>query len=218
MTKIGIIWDWNGTLLNDMALCIQSMNKLLKKNQLPLLTPEIYRERFTFPVAQYYQSLGFDFSRVSFRKVGMEFMRLYFAGVHGCGLFPDVVNTINNLKSLGVKQVVLSAMEQAALVKMVDHYRITDCFEHVAGIENHLAHGKMEVGHQLLKQINGNSTRWILVGDTVHDYEVAQSLGISCVLLTHGHQNIHRLAKTGAPLLSDLKRLPELIFSPNARA
>ena len=48
-----IIWDWNGTLLNDVKLCADIMNNLLKTRSLPTITLEKYREIFTFPVKDY---------------------------------------------------------------------------------------------------------------------------------------------------------------------
>ncbi|NLH52247.1 MAG: HAD family hydrolase, partial [Bacteroidales bacterium] len=75
-----IIWDWNGTLLNDVEYSIQTMNSLLSERGLDLIDYEKYRQWFEFPVIKYYQKLGFDFTRESFEEVGLEFMKRYFAG------------------------------------------------------------------------------------------------------------------------------------------
>ena len=72
-----IVWDWNGTLLDDIDICIESMNNLLSERNLPLLYPDLYREVFTFPVRKYYSEIGFDFSKEPFSRVGLEFMELY---------------------------------------------------------------------------------------------------------------------------------------------
>ena len=70
----GIIWDWNGTLLNDTKLAVESMNKILLKRGLPVLTVERYKHVFTFPVRDYYQSVGFDFDKEPFEIPAMEFI------------------------------------------------------------------------------------------------------------------------------------------------
>lgn len=44
-----IIWDWNGTLFDDVDICVDNINWLLKKYNLPEITKEKYREIFTFP-------------------------------------------------------------------------------------------------------------------------------------------------------------------------
>ena len=65
-----VVWDWNGTLFDDVALCIQVMNGMLEKRGLPRLAgPKQYRQVFTFPVEEYYKALGFDFSREPFSQL-----------------------------------------------------------------------------------------------------------------------------------------------------
>ena len=55
-----IIWDWNGTLLNDVGTAIDSINYLLKDRKLSPLTLDRYLEVFTFPVQNYYEQIGFS--------------------------------------------------------------------------------------------------------------------------------------------------------------
>ena len=66
-----IIWDWNGTLLDDVDIVIDCMNSLLKKRNLPLLHVDKYKDIFTFPVKDYYSQLGFDFTTEPFEKTGI---------------------------------------------------------------------------------------------------------------------------------------------------
>ncbi|MBN2352282.1 MAG: hypothetical protein JXD23_06910 [Spirochaetales bacterium] len=55
-----VVWDWNGTLLNDMEACIRSMNLMLENRSLPPIDFETYRNVFTFPVIDYYRAVGID--------------------------------------------------------------------------------------------------------------------------------------------------------------
>ena len=55
-----IIWDWNGTLLDDTWLCVEGINQALIKRNLTPISEDRYREVFTFPVRDYYKKLGFD--------------------------------------------------------------------------------------------------------------------------------------------------------------
>ncbi|NNG28138.1 MAG: HAD family hydrolase, partial [Ignavibacteriaceae bacterium] len=72
-----IIWDWNGTLLNDVELCAFIMNNLLRKESLPEISLKKYREIFTFPVEEYYKLAGHNFNNNSFEVLGREFMIEY---------------------------------------------------------------------------------------------------------------------------------------------
>jgi phosphoglycolate phosphatase len=72
-----IIWDWNGTLLNDVSVCVEAMNEMLSERNLTILNDSTYRNVFTFPVKNYYQKLGFDFDQEPFEIPAMQFMDLY---------------------------------------------------------------------------------------------------------------------------------------------
>ncbi len=65
-----IIWDWNGTLLNDLDLCISAINVLLGKRELPLLNRQTYKAVFSFPVKDYYKAVGFRFFQRKFCHSG----------------------------------------------------------------------------------------------------------------------------------------------------
>lgn len=84
-----VIWDWNGTLLDDAELCVEVMNDVLTRRQLAPLTAETYAAAFRFPVREYYRELGFDFERETFEVIGTEFIAGYSAGEARCGLRGD---------------------------------------------------------------------------------------------------------------------------------
>lgn len=44
----------------------------------------------------------------------------------------------------------------------------------------------------------------LMVGDTLHDLEVANAMGIKCVLVAQGHTSYTRLRDTGAFVFNDL--------------
>src|ERR1035441_3524443 len=72
-----IIWDWNGTLLNDTSLSLNIINGLLKSKNLNTLSLEDYRFIFDFPVKNYYEKAGFNFTEYSFEEVGKQWMDEY---------------------------------------------------------------------------------------------------------------------------------------------
>lgn len=202
-----IIWDWNGTLLNDLDLCIASINKLLEKRKLDLLTPDTYKEVFSFPVKDYYSAIGFDFSKEDFAVPAREFIDLYNAGVPNCSLHPDARAVLDHIHAKGRKQFVLSAMQQDMLEATLKHQEIYSYFNGVAGLDHHYATSKIERGEELISAYNIDKTKATMIGDTIHDFEVAKELGIHCVLIANGHQSAERLQSTGAPVLNGLNEL-----------
>ncbi|MDP3915776.1 MAG: HAD hydrolase-like protein [Bacteroidota bacterium] len=203
----GIIWDWNGTLLNDIELCVQTINEMLQKRNLQQLTVDEYREVFSFPVKDYYQKIGFDFNDEPFEIPALEFIEEYNCQVKGCKLHQNSVSVLNYFQSVGIRQFVLSAMKQDALDQCLEQQNISHYFEHISGLDNHYAASKIENGQQLISEFNLNASELILIGDTVHDFEVARELGCQCVLIANGHQSKHILESTGVLVIDELNQL-----------
>jgi phosphoglycolate phosphatase len=206
-----VIWDWNGTLINDRWLAIEVMNKLLLERGIPELTTEKYLEIFDFPVKDYYQTAGFDFEKEPFEVVGTEFIVNYNARIHECEMQAHAHESLKELKNNKIKQFVLSARGHKELEKEFKHYKIEDFFESFSGLSNHYANGKTELGHQLIEKHKINKNETVLIGDTVHDYEVAESLGIDCILVEGGHHSFERLNKCGTTVIQNLSELKKLL-------
>lgn len=203
----GIIWDWNGTLLNDIHLCVQTINEMLGKRHLPLLSVDGYKDVFSFPVKGYYQKIGFDFEVESFEIPALEFIDRYNQQMNGCDLHLDSLRVLNYFHSIGIRQFVLSAMKQDALDECLNHHQISHYFEHVSGLDNHYATSKIENGHKLISDLKLDAHELVLIGDTVHDFEVASGLGCQCVLVANGHQSKEVLQNTGALVIDQLNEL-----------
>ncbi|QGY45122.1 HAD hydrolase-like protein [Maribellus comscasis] len=206
MTK-AIIWDWNGTLLNDLDFCISTINILLKRRELPLLNRNSYKEVFSFPVKEYYKAIGFDFKKEDFSIPAKEFIDLYDGGVGSCGLHPSAIDVLEYFRNQGFRQFVLSAMKQNMLEKTLQQNKIFHFFEGVAGLNDHYAVSKIERGKELIQQYQINVESSWIVGDTTHDFEVAEQLGIKCILVADGHQSVQRLKGTNMPVMEKLLEL-----------
>lgn len=199
-----IIWDWNGTLLDDAWLCVEVMNGMLSKRSLPGLTLDMYRSIFNFPVRDYYLKLGFDFDHEPFEKVGMEFMVLYNQRQKECHLHAEVKHLLPFCQLKGYRQSVLSAREQNELLSEIVDLGVRSYFNQVRGLDDHYAHGKTDVGYRLVRDLGIPRHEMIFVGDTLHDAEVAGELGIDCILIPNGHHSEQRIRSAGFPVFSSL--------------
>jgi phosphoglycolate phosphatase len=204
-----IIWDWNGTLLDDLDICIESINSMLAERQLDILSREMYRKVFTFPVIDYYRVVGFDFEREDWKKVGMQFMDRYFERLQQCALFTDAIPALEYFERHGYRQVILSAMEQEALTSSVHERGIGKYFKQIAGIDNHYAAGKSGNGHAMMDTHSLVPEGTWFIGDTLHDAEIARELGCHCILVGNGHQDKGRLTMAGVPVMDSLTELVE---------
>lgn len=191
--KDHIIWDWNGTLLDDIDLCVGTMSEQLTEHGLKPISVEEYRAIFEFPVVNYYKKLGFSFSDTPFNSVADEFMRRYKAGVPHCQLFKGAKDLLREIKASGRRQSILSAAHEVHLKQLLGHFGILDLFDRVYGARDHYAAGKAGLGKELMREIGVSPARTLLIGDTDHDKQVATELGIDVLLLGDGHQSFDRL-------------------------
>jgi phosphoglycolate phosphatase len=206
-----IIWDWNGTLLDDAWLCVDVMNGMLRERSLPEITLDIYREVFDFPVRDYYGKLGFDFSIESFEKVGMDFMILYNERQDECSLHKEVVSVLEAFSRKGKLQSILSAREENELRRETVQLGISHYFQKAYGLDDHYAHGKTDVGIRLLSDLGIPKDQILFIGDTRHDAEVADELGINCILIPKGHHSLSRLKELKKPILQNMNDLLNII-------
>lgn len=198
-----IIWDWNGTLLDDTQACVNSINVLLAKRGVPTLNLPRYRDLFGFPVIDFYRRINFPLGSENWNSVAREFHDVFLADTT-FKLQSATVETLQRIQSKEIQQSVLSASEQSILDGMLQTYGIRDFFTHVYGVNNLYGDSKIEIGHKLLTQLTIPSENVVIVGDTLHDVEVAQALGVSCVLIAQGHQSRKRLEQAGVPVFEDL--------------
>ncbi|GIS71939.1 MAG: phosphatase [Candidatus Neomarinimicrobiota bacterium] len=203
-----IIWDWNGTMLDDRWLTIAAMNSVLVKRNMDELTEDQYLQLFTFPVKEYYRRIGFDFERESFSVLGTEFINQYNARAFEPQLHDGIINLIAGLNKNGVSHSILSASSQDILDKLVGHHSIGHFFIAVLGQDNHYAYGKIATGKEWINKLGIDPKHTLFIGDTEHDLEVANSIGAHCALLSWGHTHVERLEKNEVKVfnaLSDLK-------------
>ncbi len=202
-----IIWDWNGTLLNDAAVCLVIINQVLARRGLPTISRAHYMAKFGFPVRDYYAQLGFDFSREPFEVIGSEFIASYEERRLRLRLQPGARSLLARLHGRGVDQLVLSAYRHDTLESLLQAKRVRHYFTRIVGADDVYAAGKVEQGRHLMRLCRLDPASTLMVGDTVHDYEVATAMGIRCVLLDAGHQTRSRLAACGVPVLDNLTAL-----------
>jgi phosphoglycolate phosphatase len=205
-----IIWDWNGTLLDDVCASVSALNTLMAPRGLGPETVARYRDRFGFPVRDYYLKAGFDLPSEDWEHLARDYHDAYLAQP-GLRLFDDARPVLNTLAACGIRQALLSSCEQSILERLLGEVRLTGCFSHICGADNLHGLSKAERGRALVRDLGCASASTLFVGDTLHDHDVAAELGCRCVLVARGHQSRERLLAAGRPVIDRLDDLPRLI-------
>lgn len=183
-----VLWDWNGTLLDDVWTGTAAMNALLEKYKLPLLRDTAhYREVFCFPISEYYEKLGVGGDL--FPITSHEWMAQYNAMEGRCLLREGAMEALRAFRDAGWRQAVLSASKLDNLLAQMRRYDVLPFFDAVLGLDHIYATSKVAIGREWLRVQQINPADCVMIGDTLHDAEVAKALGCSCILAAGGHQS-----------------------------
>lgn len=211
MNKKTIFFDFNGTILDDVDLCLNLLNELLIDNNLKTLTKDEYKHIFCFPVKSYYEKTGLNFDKVSFEELSKDFIKKYQKPSLKCELQPNVVETIKDLINKEYNVVLLTASKTTNVIEQLKHFKIYDLFTDVLGLSDIYAASKVEVGKNYIKNYNIDPSSAIMIGDTDHDKEVADEMGIDCILYSRGHQARDVLEKQTDKVIDDFTELYKFI-------
>ena len=199
-----LFWDFNGTILADMQAGLDSTNAMLRERGLPQIPGvEAYRDIFDFPIKEYYRGLGFDFEKEPYEVLAPLWVDLYNENSKTAQLTDGISEVFENVKIMGVPQIVFSATEHSMLCRQLLELGVTDYFDEIIGLDNIHAESKL---HLAKKWRDEHPEAAILyVGDTVHDAANASVLKADCLLYSKGHQSKKRLQSCGFTLIDDIR-------------
>lgn len=187
-----IFWDWNGALLNDMDLCIESINYLLTRYKLKTISKTEYRNKFCFPITEYYKNVGFDLDTYEFNTLSTEYIDYYQPKSRDCSLINNAQLTLKKIKDLNISQIIVSASKKNLLITQVQYFGIEDIFEDIVGLDTIHAKSKKEIAKKWVDQNNVNPNKILVIGDTYHDFEVSAYIGSHFLYYKNGHQDVSK--------------------------
>jgi len=202
-----VIWDWNGTLINDAEETINVVNRQLRKRALPETTLAHYREIYEHPVRKIYDRLGFSLDEKNWVSFVDEWFEDYSSKVHTLPLHHDSLQALTNFQRRGCVQAVLSALPHDLLMTCVSQQGLAPFFHTVLGLQDRFGASKVANGGWLMQQIQSDPSGTVIIGDSSHDHEVAQALGIECLLVARGLESRSRLEANRCPVFENFEEL-----------
>ncbi len=207
-----IIWDWNGTILDDLQMNLEVENTLLSRRGRKLIKDiEEYHEKFQFPIIKFYESLDFDLENEKFEDIAREYVLEFDERFYELETFPDAEAVIREFKYKGIEQIILSQTEQRWLEKQVGFHDMDYLFTQLLGARDIYVKGKVAIALAWITQNDIDANDVLMIGDTVHDFEVAENIGCDCILIARGHNSKERLMSTGAMVLDSIEELRRVV-------
>ena len=125
------------------------------------------------------------------------------------------VAALERVKASGARQSIISALRQDLLEEITTRLGVAKYMDRICGVDNLDGFGKIDRAKELISDLQPPQTSqtsqtpqtFVLIGDSLHDKEVADALGARCVLCGQGSHAVWRLravAPTGETLLDAL--------------
>ncbi len=205
-----IIWDWNGTLLDDLSASLTSVNDMLERRKMEPIDVVRYRECISTPIRGFYEKV-FDLEKEDYSEILREYNEGYLYHLEKCGLSAGATELLELFDKAGVKQIIVSSSNNEQLNINVKKYGIWDVFDAISGAADYMATSKIERAIAYLDKENARKEEVLVIGDLVHDAEMANKIGAECILLSSGHERPERLISSDAKIVDSLSEVKSLL-------
>lgn len=201
-----VIWDWNGTLLNDIGASLASVNDMLARRGMAEIDVHRYRECIGIPIKVFYEQV-FELEKEDYPALLAEYNAGYMHHLSECGLTEGAEEALGYFRSRGIKQAIVSSSNNEQLQRNTVSFGIADYFEKILGSADYLAGSKIDRARAYLEASSDENQSVLVVGDLEHDADLAAEIGADCVLLSSGHEKPERLKNANVPIIGNLKEL-----------
>ncbi len=206
-----IFWDFNGTIADDMKTALNCVNDmLLRKNKKPITQNEYYTYVET-PIIGFYRHILTE-DELDFDDISRQFHSDYAGRESEISLAAGMKNFLEKLHNSGVGQYVVTANHIDEVTALLEKFGVIQYIDKVLGSQDKFAGSKIERAKRLFEELNINKNEAIFIGDTLHDLETANALGIDCVLVSYGHQGSRLLKERNVFCVDSVAEIEEVIF------
>lgn len=203
MSRPHLVWDWNGTLLDDLSLVITATNVAMTGIGGPAVAADRHRRRFRRPIADYYgELLGRELTPAEFAELDVAFHEAYRRGLVKVGLAADAEAA---MRAWPGTQSLLSMWLHDELVPTVAGFGLDGLLRRIDGRRHAIGGGyKADSLREHLAALELSGADVVLIGDTVDDADAADEVGAACVLYTGGLTHPDLLLARGVPVADTL--------------
>lgn len=215
MTRTHLVWDWNGTLLDDLSIVVEAVNASIGSLGAGPITADEYRDHYTRPVRIFYDRLlGRIVSDEEWLRLNTTFHDEYFRLAADVALVEDAMDALAAVADAGWTQSLLSMSPQDWLIKVVERLGLSEEFVLVDGLSG--PSGGLKAGHlaQHLDRLGLSGRQIVMIGDTPDDVAAAQHVRAKAVLFHGGSHHLDLLESEGVPVAETLLGASKLAIGP----
>ena len=181
------IFDWSGTLVDDMGLVVDATNYVLRQHGKEEISREEFRQSFCLPYEDFYKAYLPD---VAMEDVEADFRKAFDLSEVKVTVLPYAREFLEYLKVQGCRLYVLSSMCAKAFSEHEVELGMDGYFDATyAGVLD-----KREVIAEIMNTHGMGKENTVFVGDMTHDVDTAHHAGIMSVGVLTGYNLAPALA------------------------
>ena len=197
-------------MLDDISASLASVNDMLERRKIPPIDIVRYRECISVPIKGFYEKV-FDLEKEDYPAVLREYNEGYLYHLKDCGLSEGAEELLGLFEKAGAKQIIVSSSNNEQLTANVKKYGIREKFDAVLGAADYMATSKIERAVAYLDKEKAEKNTVLVIGDLIHDKEMADKIGADCILLSSGHEHRERLYSSETKIIDSLTELNLLL-------
>ncbi len=201
-----VLWDWNGTILDDVYQSMEAVNRMLDRKNMPRIDIDKYYSLVDTPIERFYHKL-FGTTDIDFAEIAHEFHNDYDEQIPTLSLNDGANEMLEYFESIGAKQAVISSAHVDMIEKVIDNFDVRKYFDVILASRDKEAGSKIERAKKYFENVRISPDETIFIGDTLHDFETAKALGVKCILTTQGHQTRREFKSIDALIVDNLEEI-----------
>ncbi len=204
-----IIWDYNGTVLDDAYTSVLAVNDMLTSRGLEKTNLEVYKKTLVMPLTEYYKTVGIYTDDIA--VLSQEFRKYCDIHKDNSRIFDGVFDVISFAKSRGIKNILLSSLYHEHLIEETKKHNIGEWFDIISGLSDKNLGSKSKTALDIFKKQGIDPENTLFIGDLITDATTAKEIGADCILIPNGHTDKARCMAACDKVFDDVREIIEYI-------
>ncbi len=205
-----IVWDFNGTLIDDVNAALLSVNDMLRKRNQPEIDLLRYKWAVDSPISKFYDKI-FIPGTVDLNRDCYEFDEGYERHLSKNPIMNGALQIVRHFHDIGKTQVVISASQIDKVRNRLKEISLFEYFDDILARKDLMAKDKLYLAERYFSEHEITPSKTLVIGDCVADFQMAEALSCDCVLTTQGHQGREEFKATTATIIDSLLELKNIV-------
>lgn len=205
-----VVWDFNGTLIDDVNASLEAVNDMLTRRNQPVIDLDRYYKEIDIPIWNFYKNV-FLANTITPEDAMVEYDRGYEEHLPLKPIMEGAVSVLEHFRNMGKRQIVVSASNVQKVKSRLSCLGILNFFDAVLAHSDFNAGDKTYLARRYFSDNGIRPSEAVIIGDSIFDFKMASELGCDCILNTKGHQSRREFSITDACIIDSLYELKDII-------